>query len=81
MCQCIVIGRGHTLSILACRDGGKRSKLDCVLPECFEGDKVVHFAGIIAMEDPHLSFFGEESHMVENAHANVYGVLVRDWVA
>ncbi len=64
--------------MLACRDEGKCSNLDCVLPKCFEGDKVVHFAGIVATEDPRLVFIGEKSCAVGNGHADVDGVLVRN---
>jgi hypothetical protein len=81
VCLCIVVGDGHAISMLAGRDGSKRSNLDCILPESFEGDKVVHFHGVVATEDPHLVFFGEESHAVENTHANVDCVLVRDQMA
>jgi hypothetical protein len=81
VCQCIVVGRGHAISVLAGRDGGKCSNLDCILPESFEGEKVIRFAGVIATEDPQLAFFEEKSHVIENMHANVNCVLVRDWVA
>ncbi len=67
--------------MLACRDGSKHSNLDCILPESFEGDKIVCFAGVITMEDPHFVFFGEESCAVENTHVDVNGVLVHDQVA
>ena len=56
------------------------SSLDCVLPECFEGDKVIHFSGIIATKDPSLVLFREESHVVENMDADVNRVLVCDRV-
>jgi hypothetical protein len=66
---------------MACRDGSKRSNLDCFLPESFEGDKVIHFAGIVAKEDLSRVLFGEESRAVENTDAHVDCVLVSDRVA
>ncbi len=62
---------GHAVPVLACRDGGKHSNLDCILPESFEGDKVICFAGVVATEDPCLVLFREESHAVENTYADV----------
>jgi hypothetical protein len=38
VCGCIVVGRGHAVPMLACRDGSKHSNLDCILPERFEGE-------------------------------------------
>ncbi len=81
MCRCVVVSRGHAISVLACRDSGKHSNLYCGLPESFEEDKVICFAGIIATEDPSLVLFGEESRAVENMDANVNCVLVCDRVA
>jgi hypothetical protein len=81
VCQCIVVGCGHAVPMLACRDGGTRSNLDCFLPKHFEGDKVICFSGVVAMEDPCLVLFGEESHSVENMDANVNCILVGDVVA
>ncbi len=81
MCKCVIVSRGNTVLVLACRDSSKHSNLDCVLPESFEGDQVIHFSGVIATEDPCLVLFGEESHAVENTYANVDNVLVGDGVA
>ncbi len=81
VCRCIVVGRGHAVPMLACRDGGKRSNLDCFLPKCFEGDEVICFSGVVAMEDPCLVLFGEESHAVENMDTDVNRILVSDVVA
>ncbi len=60
---------------------GKRSNLDCILSKSFEGDKVICFSGVVAMEDPCLVLFGEESHAVENMDADVDRILVGDVVA
>ncbi len=81
MYQCAIIGRGHAVSVLACRDDGKCSNLDYILSESFEGDKVICFAGVVATEDPSLVLFGEESCAVENTDANVDCVFVCDRVA
>ncbi len=67
--------------MLACRNGSNCSNLDCILPECVGGDKVICFAGVIAMEYSHLVFLGEKSCAVEDTHANVDGVLVRNQVS
>ncbi len=81
MCQCIVVGCDHSISVLACRDGDKCRNLDCVLPEWFEGDEIICFAVVLATEDPRLIFYGEESRAVENAHADVDSILVCNRVA
>jgi hypothetical protein len=67
--------------MLACRDSGKCSNLNCVLPESFEGYKVIRFAGVAATEDSGLILFGEESRVVENTDTDVDPVLVCDGLA
>jgi hypothetical protein len=67
--------------MMACRDGSKHSNLDCVLPERFEQDKVIHFAVVVTMEDPSCVLFGEETRVVENMDTDVNRAFVCDRVA
>ncbi len=81
MLVCCCTDPGHAILVLACRNGGTCSNLDCIFPEKFEGYKGINFAAVAAKEDPHLVLFWEESRAIENTDTDVDCVLVYEGVA
>ena len=82
MLVCVIVGCGHAITVLACRDGDIHHNLYCILPEGLEGYKVVCLAGVlVAMEYPQFLFLGKEARAVEYGDTNVENVFAHDWIS